>query len=75
LAAVHDYLGELKSAVECYKTILRLQPNAMEAVLKLIQYGCSFKELKSLVGNNDQMVSQFAITLDCAQNGQYSGTC
>ena len=44
----------------------------MEAVLALDKYGCSYKELKSLVGN-DQMITQFAITLDSAQNGQYLG--
>jgi tetratricopeptide (TPR) repeat protein len=55
LASVYDHFGEIKSAIECYKSIIqyisltRLEPYAIEAVVSLLNYGVSSKEIRPML--------------------------
>ncbi|KAJ3357056.1 Anaphase-promoting complex subunit 7 [Kappamyces sp. JEL0680] len=70
LATVYDHFGEIKNAIECYKFILKTEPCALEALVALVNYGCSQKEVRLLIGQ-DGMVATFGTAYDALQNGSH----
>jgi tetratricopeptide (TPR) repeat protein len=71
LATVYDHFGEIKSAIDCYKSILKLEPFSFECVISLLDYGVSFKEIRPLL-IDDSVVSKFANAYYSSLNNSYS---
>ncbi|KAJ3324071.1 Anaphase-promoting complex subunit 7 [Boothiomyces sp. JEL0866] len=71
LAKVYEYFGEIKSAIDCYKEILKTQPYAIEAIKALLVHGLSLKELQPIL-IDDPFIHDFSTGLHAAQNCNYT---
>jgi anaphase-promoting complex subunit 7 len=78
MASVYDHFGEIKSAIECYKSIIqyiilmRLEPYAIAAVISLLNYGVSSKEIRPMLPP-DTFISKIANAYHLSHSNTFPG--